>query len=107
MLALAGADSETVNLSVSNTGLWLGATPAGTTFSGLLTPANSTYQLGGGGGVLTVSTALGGNNSLVAFGGGGSGTLILTGPNNTPARPRSTAAPCRCPSFPTPPPEAS
>ena len=78
-LALVGANSETVNLGSSYSGLSLGAAPGGATYSGSLTPANSTYQLGGGDGALTVSTALTGAKSLVAFGGGGSGTVILRG----------------------------
>ena len=54
----------------------LGAVPGGATFSGSLTPAGTTYNLGGGG-VLTVAFALTGNNSLLV-----NNTLILAG-NNT------------------------
>ena len=55
----------------------LGATSAGFTYSGILTPNGTTYRLGGGGGTLTVSTALtGAGNALVA--GGNSVTLSNT-----------------------------
>ena len=49
-LALVGANSETINLRASYTGLALGAAPGGATYSGSLTPAGAAYNLGGGGG---------------------------------------------------------
>ena len=61
--------------------LVIGAAGAAT-FSGSLTPAGTTYRLGGGGGVLAFATALSGGNSLTAFGGGSGGTLILSGSNS-------------------------
>ena len=65
------------NLDFTNApGVSLGA--IGTvSFSGSLTPAPSTYRLGGGGGTLTVSGNLGdegGPTALVANGGGIGGT---------------------------------
>ena len=78
-LALVGTNNETNNFNSSYSGLWLGAAPGGAAYSGSLTPAGTTYNLGGGGGALTVITALTGNNSLSAFGNGGTGTVILQG----------------------------
>ena len=49
-LALVGTNNETINFSTNGySGLWLGAVPGGATYSGALTPANSTYNVGGGG----------------------------------------------------------
>ena len=47
------------------------------TYSGTITPAGSTYRLGGGGGTLTVSSQLTAGNSVVITGG-----VILTNPSN-------------------------
>ena len=58
--------------------LYLGAAGSydGDTCSGTLTPANSTYRLGGGGGTLTVSSVLSGANGLLV-----NGNVNLTGAN--------------------------
>ena len=79
-LAIRSVYTDAINMA-GYSKLSLGAIAGGATFSGSLTPAGTTYYLGGGSGILTVSTALTGNNSLMAFGGGGGGTLILTGSN--------------------------
>ena len=81
ILALAGSSNESVSMA-GYSGLSLGAVAGGATYGGSLTPAGSTYCLGGGGGALTVSTALTGGNGLAAFGAGAGGTLILTGSNS-------------------------
>jgi fibronectin-binding autotransporter adhesin len=47
------------------------------TYSGNITPAGSTYRLGGGGGTLTVSSQLTDGNSLVITGG-----VVLSNPSN-------------------------
>ena len=73
-LALTAANSETIGMG-SYTGLSLGATGS-YTYSGTLTPAGTTYRLGGGGGTLTVSSVLSGARSLVVH-----GNVVLTGTN--------------------------
>jgi hypothetical protein len=55
VLALAADNNKP--LTILNGGMSLGAL-ADSTYSGALTPAGSTYKLGGGGGVLTVTSAL-------------------------------------------------
>jgi autotransporter-associated beta strand protein len=62
--------------------VFLGAT-TNVTYSGLLTPGNATYQLGGGGGILNISAnnALTGPNALVV-GGGAGGKVVLSGASN-------------------------
>ena len=55
-LALTASSDESIDFSVYNN-LSLGA--SGTqTYYGILTPANSTFRLGGGGGTLVMATAL-------------------------------------------------
>lgn len=81
VVALGAASGN--NLSFASAGLAnmsLGAT-ASVTYSGLLTPAGTTYRLGGGGAQLTVSAnnALTGASSLVVS---GPGTVVLSGTNN-------------------------
>jgi len=78
-LALGSTSNETINMSspVSYPQLSLGAI-SNTTYSGVLTPAGSTYYLGGGGGKLTFTPNLSGSRSLVV---GGPGTVVLTGSN--------------------------
>ena len=49
------------------------------TYSGILTPVNSTYYLGGGGGVLTFSHAISSGSVVI---GGGPGSVILANPNS-------------------------
>ena len=77
-LALTGTSSETINMS-GYTSLSLGASGAAT-YSGALTPAGSTYRLGGGGGTLTFASALTGSRSLAIT---GPGTVVLTTTANT------------------------
>jgi autotransporter-associated beta strand protein len=81
VVALSGNSS----LSITMTGyssLSLGAVPGGATYRGTLTPAGSTYRLGGGGGILTVTSNLTGANNLVV-GSGGPGTVVLAGGSDT------------------------
>jgi autotransporter-associated beta strand protein len=77
---VALAVSSSNNLNFSSAGLShvsLGAVGAAT-FSGMLTPAGSTYSLGGGGGTLTFASSLGGSSGLVVT---GPGTVVLTASN--------------------------
>ena len=77
---VALAVSSSNNLNFSSAGLShvsLGAVGAAT-FSGMLTPAGSTYSLGGGGGTLTFASSLGGSSGLVVT---GQGTVVLTASN--------------------------
>ena len=77
-LALVGADNETVSMG-SWASLSLGASGAAT-FSGTLTPAGTTYELGGGGGTLTFSPTLTGSYSVAIT---GPGTVVLSSGSNT------------------------
>jgi autotransporter-associated beta strand protein len=76
----ATASSEAISMS-GYAGLSLGSAGA-TIYTGTLTPAGSTYRLGGGGGALTLpnDNSLTGANALVV-GGGGPGTVVLAGSN--------------------------
>ena len=76
-LALATTNNETINMA-GYPQLSLGAASPGTTYSGVLTPAGSTYFLGGGGGKLTFTPNLTGARSLVVD---NPGTVVLTGSN--------------------------
>jgi autotransporter-associated beta strand protein len=76
-LALTASSNENINMA-GYPQLSLGAASPGTTYSGVLTPAGSTYYLGGGGGSLTFTPNLTGARSLVVD---NPGTLILTGTN--------------------------
>ncbi len=76
-LALIGTSNESINMA-GYPQLSLGATSPGTTYSGVLTPAGSTYYLGGGGGTLTFTRNLTGAKSLVVE---NPGTVVLTGSN--------------------------
>jgi autotransporter-associated beta strand protein len=79
--------SSSNNLNFSTAGLssaMLGALGIATTYSGVLTPANSSYRFGGVTGTLTVSSSLadsGGPTSLVLNPYGTSSVLYLTGSN--------------------------
>ena len=76
-IALTAADSENINMAGYPT-LSLGAA-ATATLSGQLTPAGTTYYLGGGGATLTVSSNLPdvyGQTALVV-----NGSVTLTGTN--------------------------
>ena len=76
--ALAVSSSNNLNFNAPGLAhLSLGAIGAAT-YSGALTPAGTTYCLGGGGGVLTVSSSLGGANGLLVA---QPGEVILTGAN--------------------------
>jgi fibronectin-binding autotransporter adhesin len=77
VIALTGNSAENINFSGFGT-LGLGASSA-TTYTGTITPAGTTYRLGGGGQNLTLSgtNALTGANALIV-----SGPVILTGANN-------------------------
>ena len=77
-LTTGTTSSETINMS-GYASLSLGASGA-VTYIGILTPAGTTYYLGGGGGTLTFTPALTGSYSLVVA---GPGTVILTTTNNT------------------------
>jgi autotransporter-associated beta strand protein len=79
VLAISGTSSESINMAGYAT-LGLGATAPGATYSGVLTPAGSTFYLGGGGGNLTFTSNLTGARSVVI--GPGSGTVVLTGSNS-------------------------
>ena len=61
----------------------IGAAPgAAVLYTGTITPAASTYRLGGGGGTLQVQNALtGANNLVVGNGAGASGTVALAADN--------------------------
>ena len=79
-------DSENISFSGYNN-LMLGATVA-TYYTGTITPASSTYRLGGGGSTLTLTgtNQLTGSNALVVGATNASGTastsIALTGSNN-------------------------
>ena len=89
-LALTNADTATAinygaggNLAAANLqGLGIGAATAGANYAGTITPAASTYRLGGGG-TLTLTNPTGnqltGANSVVANNGG---TVAIAGSNN-------------------------
>ena len=82
-IALTGVSNETINMtnasSVSYNSLCLGAVAAGATYSGSLTPAGGSYNLGGGAGTLTVTASLtGAGNGLFVP----AGTVILAGNNS-------------------------
>ncbi len=74
-LALTG-DETSITLG-SYSALSIGAAND-VTFDGTITPAASTYLLGGGPGTLTVATSLTGANSLVS-----NGNVVLSGTGNT------------------------
>ena len=76
-LALVGTSSESITMG-SYSQLSLGAALPGTTYSGVLTPAGSTYYLGGGGGTLTFTPNLTGARSVVVE---NPGTVVLSGSN--------------------------
>ena len=76
-LALIGSSNENINMG-SYSQLSLGAALPGTVYSGVLTPAGSTYYLGGGGGKLTFTPNLTGARSLVVD---NPGTVVLSGSN--------------------------
>jgi fibronectin-binding autotransporter adhesin len=76
-LALVGTSNESINIG-NYSQLSLGAASPGTTYSGVLTPAGSTYYLGGGGGTLTFTPNLTGARSLVVD---NPGTVVLSGSN--------------------------
>lgn len=65
-LALSGNSTETIDLASAGSGLysniWLGAS-GNYTYSGNITPVNSTFKFGGGGGSLTVSSSLSGSGT--------------------------------------------
>ena len=75
-LALIANDSETINMG-SYASLSLGAS-GNVTYSGVLTPSGTTYNLGGGGGTLTFAPAITG---AVGLNIQGPGTVVLTGSN--------------------------
>ncbi len=77
-LALTGTSGEAINMA-GYANLSLGASGAAT-YNGILTPAATTWQLGGGGGTLTFASALTGSNSLAVS---GPGMVVLTSANNT------------------------
>ena len=80
VLAITGADSETLSFASPNCpNLSLGSI-GNNTFSGSLTQSGSTYRLGGGGGTLTFATAINGSAGLAL--GAGPGTVVLTASNN-------------------------
>lgn len=68
-IALGGSSSENIDFT-GYSGLSLGAS-ANSTYTGVITAANSTYRLGGGGATLTLSNnnALTGTNGLVVSNG--------------------------------------
>ncbi len=84
VLALTSSDASNLDFSSSGANLpnvSFGAVGA-VTFSGTLTPAGTTYQLGGGGGTLTIATPLTGSGRSVVMGGIGgngnsAGTVVL------------------------------
>ncbi len=81
-VALAGASSENISFgSFSN--LMLGASVA-STYTGTLTPAGTTYRLGGGGSALTLANlnALTGANDVVIGAAGSTGTVVLATSND-------------------------
>jgi autotransporter-associated beta strand protein len=85
-LAIAPSDSATnINFATLSGGKFskasLGGVVGGLTYVGTITPANSTYLLGGGSSItLANNNALTGANNVVALNGG---TVNLTGTNNT------------------------
>jgi autotransporter-associated beta strand protein len=83
-IALAANSSNPLNLDLSTTGANLTLASLGAlgtqTYSGALTPSNSTYRLGGGGGTLDVTSNLSGADGLVV-GSTGPGTVVLSGTN--------------------------
>ncbi len=82
-LALTGNSIENLDFT-SYPNLSLGAAGgSAVSYSGALTPANSTYRLGGGGGTLVMNSGLTGASNLVVNGSGSTGNVILNGSNNT------------------------
>ena len=83
-IALVANSSENIDFT-GYTGLMLGA-QAASTYTGTLTPAGTTYRLGGGGQALTLSNtnAITGvvGNSLVVGTFGAAGTVVLSGSND-------------------------
>ena len=83
--AAALAQSSSNNLNFSGFPLAsLGGAPSGSgsqTYSGTLTPAGTTYRLGGGGGALTFASVLSGNGNSLVVGGPLNGTVALTNSN--------------------------
>ena len=77
-LALIGDSSEAIDLSAYGS-LGLGCL-GNVTYSGTITPAGSTWNLGGGGGTLTVSSFLGGARGVAI---NGPGTVVLANAANT------------------------
>ncbi len=77
-IALGASSSNALDFSAPGlANVTLGATGA-FTYSGTLTPANSTYRLGGdGGGTLTLGTALSGANALLVA----TGSVVLDAAN--------------------------
>ena len=81
-LAFMGDSSENLNLSTYSS-LILGAS-ANTVYTGTITPAGSTYRLGGGSATLTLlnPNALTGARSLVVGAPGTAGTVVLSDAND-------------------------
>ncbi len=76
--ALAVSSSNNLNFNAPGlTNVSLGAIGAAA-YSGAITPAGTTYSLGGGGGALTVSSSLGGGDGLLVA---QPGEVVLTGSN--------------------------
>lgn len=77
-MALGANSSNALDFNAASLGsVSLGAIGS-STYSGTLTPAGSTYRLGGGGGTLTFSSQLTGANALAVS---GPGTVVLTTTN--------------------------
>jgi autotransporter-associated beta strand protein len=75
-VALIASSSEAISMS-GYASLSLGASGS-VTYSGILTPSGTTYNLGGGGGTLTFTPSITGAASLNV---GGPGAVVLTGGN--------------------------
>ena len=76
-LAISGTSNETINMG-AYANLSLGAAAPGATYSGVLTPSGSTFNLGGGGGPLTVASNLIGSGKSLSI----AGDVVLVGANN-------------------------
>ena len=76
-VALGASSANNLNFSTANLPLASLGAVGSQTYSGVLTPSGTTYQLGGGAGTLTLANGLNGPDSLVVTGSGTQSTVVL------------------------------
>ena len=83
VLAITANSAENIDFSALGFGAASFGAGTNVTYTGIFTPANNTYMLGGGGGTLTLpnTNAITGSASLIA-GGAGGGAVVLGSTND-------------------------